>query len=49
MEKPRRHKKLANNKLTDKLHLKDVVDKDAAILKPGIKVKLAWRVTYKKK
>ncbi len=56
MDKPRRHSKinkagkLAEELTNSNLHVENKAgEKDAEFLKPGTKIKLAWRVTYKKK
>lgn len=54
MDKPRRHSKVKKGKLPEQLtganlHVDRAGEKEAEILKPGTKIKLAWQVTYKKK
>lgn len=57
MKERRKHKKLSSNKTisTEQLTGTNVPvenkagEKEAEFLKPGTKIKLAWRVTYKKK
>ncbi len=57
MKNRRKHKKLSTDKTATSelltganLHLENKAgEKNAEFLKPGTKIKLAWRVTYKKK
>jgi hypothetical protein len=57
MKERRKHKKLSPDKTVSteqltgtNLHIENKAgEKEAEFLKPGRKIKLAWRVTYKKK